>query len=778
MLELKNINKIYKTKDYEQKALDKVDLKFRKHEFVAILGPSGSGKTTLLNIIGGLDRYTSGDLIINNKSTKKFKDKDWDAYRNNCIGFVFQNYNLISHISILENIEMGMVLSGVNAKVRKEKALQVLDRVGLKKHAHKKPNQLSGGQMQRVSIARAIVNDPDIILADEPTGALDSKTSKQIMDLIKEIANEELVIMVTHNEELAREYATRIITIRDGQVLNDSNPVIDSENTNEDFNMKNTSMKFWTALKLSFKNIITKMGRTFLTAFASSIGIIGIALILSLSNGFDKQIEIFEKNTLSSFPIMITEETAEVDIEQMEQANKEMMGISKDENSYTDKPYIIPYNSGEQIVMHFNDLSEEYINYVENIDTDLISGLSYYRVAQYNILNNVEGEVKNVTSHLNFTSLPKELQSNNNFISKTYDVLYGEYPKDIYDVVLMVDEKNRVETELLDSLGVDSSMEKIDFSSVVGKELKLIYNNDYYIKYKNIFLANPDLESVYNNKNAITLKIVGIVRPKEDNAFAKMMSTMSSYMGINGVGSVLYSEELAKKVIGINKESDIVKAQNNADYNILSGIKFENETEKTNIIKYIGGSDIPMLINIFPNDFDSKEQILEYLDKYNKGKTEEEQIIYTDMADTVTGLTNNIMDAITIVLIAFSAISLIVSSIMIGIITYISVLERTKEIGILRSLGARKKDITRVFNAETFIIGLFSGLLGILIARLLLIPANSLLYNLTDLENVAILNPLHAILLIVISMILTLIGGFIPAKMASKKDPVVALRTE
>ena len=766
MLKLKNICKSYKTGDFFQQVLKDVNLEFRKNEFVSILGPSGSGKTTLLNIIGGLDRYDKGDLIINGKSTKKFKDRDWDAYRNNCIGFVFQSYNLISHISILANVELSMTLSGVSHKERREKALEALDKVGLKDHASKKPNQLSGGQMQRVAIARAIVNDPDIILADEPTGALDSKTSMQIMDLIKELSKDKLVIMVTHNAELAKEYSTRIVEFRDGNLLNDSNPITNEKEKNDKFDIKKTSMSFFTALNLSFNNIITKKGRTFLTAFASSIGIIGIALILSLSNGFDIQIDIFEKETLSSLPIMISKTNMEMDEDTM----LEMTGQNDELESYTDKEEIYPLEPITETITHKNIFTDEYIDYIENINPKLVAGISYYRATALNILN-YSNDKYNIVNTTNFSAIPVNIDEDGvSIVESNYDIIYGNMPNEYNELVILVDSKNRLDSKLLESLGFDTTQKTISFEDLINKEVKLVLNNDYYKSLGSYYTFNQDYSSMYNSDNAITLKIVGIMRGKDSNKLTTSTSGM------------LYTNDLLNYVIEKNNESDIVKTQKEVNYNVLTGEVFTNDesgTEtKDNTLAYLGADTYPMMINIYPKDFDTKEEIIAYLDKYNDNQDDEHKIVYTDLASTISSLSSDIMNAITVVLIAFSAISLVVSSIMIGIITYISVLERTKEIGILRALGARKKDITRVFNAETFIIGLCSGLIGIIITYVLLIPANIILENITDLANVARLNPIHAFILIIISLILTLIGGFIPATMASKKDPVIALRTE
>ena len=796
MLQLKNIFKSYTTGEFTQVALDGISLKFRKSEFVAILGPSGSGKTTCLNVIGGLDQYDDGDLIINGKSTKNFKDSDWDAYRNNSVGFIFQSYNLISHLSIVDNVEMGMTLSGVSTTEKHKKALEVLEKVGLKDHVHKKPNQLSGGQMQRVAIARALTNDPDIILADEPTGALDTHTSIQIMELIKEISKDKLVVMVTHNPELANDYADRIVEFRDGEIKSDSNPFYDDLDTS-DYKLKKTSMSFFTALKLSGKNISTKKWRTALTAFASSIGIIGIALILSLSNGFDKQIGEFENSTLSGFPIMINQKTAEVDMDAMREQHKELVSNSVNENQFPDVGYIYPYDPSENSIEHTNVFTDEYIEYIENIDPALLSGMSYTRLVNMNLLKSDGKTATPVnTSLINFSSYPNSLNlDTKGYLESNYDLLAGSYPKEKTDLVLIVDSYNRLDNSMLEALGIDSESETVSFDDIINKEFKLALNDDYYKQMGNIFTINgtPDnLIDIYNNDNAITLKIAGIVRSSKDSKLEILSPGLS------------YSDELSQYFIDNAKNSKIVKAQQDVNYNVLTGKPFGDATAgtsmptnpmaamspmggansstpnvtKDDVLSQLGATSTPFAITLYPKDFTTKDRVLDYLNSWNDGNAVEHSIIYTDLAATFTDLSGGIMDSITLVLIAFAAISLVVSLIMIGIITYISVLERTKEIGVLRALGARKKDITRVFNAETFIIGSCSGLLGILISYLLTFPINSVLKNLTDLEGVAKLNPVHAIILIIISVSLTLLGGAIPAKMAARKNPVESLRTE
>lgn len=768
MLEIKKINKSYRIGDYKQQVLKNVSIKFRKNEFVSILGHSGSGKTTLLNLIGGLDRYDSGDIIINGKSTKNFKDKDWDAYRNNSIGFIFQSYNLIGHISILDNVEMGMTLSGISKKERRKKALEALNRVGLSSHIHKKPNQLSGGQMQRVAIARALANDPDIILADEPTGALDTSTSTSIMELIKEISKDKLVIMVTHNEEIAKEYSNRIIRLSDGEVQEDSNPV-EKVKDNKDYHLKKTSMSFITALNLSLRNIITKKGRTLLTAFASSIGIIGIALILSLSNGFDKQIEKFENETLTNYPITISKGTME--------NTEEIMNSLSSGGKYPDENYVYKQKLDLASMTHMNNIDEEYMEYINNIDKSLVDGISYTRLSVMNINLLVKSEKTKMvnfgTSLNSMITIPKTFNSENNYLITNYDLLYGSYPVDKTDVLLVVSSDNEVSEKVLENLGLDTNNEKYSFDSIINKELVYVINDNLYtkVKYgnKTIYMMKDNYDELYDMEGNIKLKISGIVRLKE-NVKTGMFSP-----------GIVFKDELGELIYEKNKDSKIVNAQKDKNYFILNGEQFSEESTITNAndaINYLGGSNTPIMINIYPKDFESKKAICEYLDKFNENKNDNEKIVYKDYAKLFIDLSQNIMDAITYVLIAFSAISLIVSSIMIGIITYISVLERTKEIGILRALGARKKDITRVFNAETFIIGVSSGLIGIVIACFLLFPINIILENMTGLVSVAVLNPVHALILIIISVTLTLIGGYIPAVIASKKDPVVSLRVD
>lgn len=781
MLELKNIKKTYRIGDNETKALDGISVAFREKEFVAILGTSGSGKTTCLNIIGGLDRYDSGELTIKGKKTSDFSEKDWDAYRNNSIGFVFQSYNLIMHLSIVANVELGMTLSGVSAEEKHRRALEVLDQVGLSGHLHKKPNQLSGGQMQRVAIARALANNPEILLCDEPTGALDTATSTQIMDLIKEVAQDRLVIMVTHNPDIAAAYADRVIRFEDGKIISDSHPHEERPKA-DGFRLKKTSMSFFTALKLSYNNIMTKKGRTFLTAFASSIGIIGIAVILSLSTGFQNQIDKFQSDTMAEFPILISQTSAQLDEESLAKMKQAMEQSGTDEYAATDKVYL--YDASKTMVTHENVFTDDYIEYLNAIDPKICSGIGYTRIVAMNVLRKTDGKAVsasfsnmltqqnsgNVTSMsgMGLSSYPKLLkEGEQSYLEKNYDLLAGVYPKSATDLVLVIDTHNRIDMSVLKALGYDvTNAGTMRFSDIVGTEFKIIPNNDYYVKTEfGSFLPGQDYEAMYQSDDAITVTIAGVVRQKQDVNIALLG---------NGIA---YSDELSQMVIDSAVDSDIVKAQEQSDKNVMTMADLD-EDAKASLLSYLGGNATPYMVMVYPDNFEDKDEVLAYLDAYNEGKALDDQIVYTDLAGTMSDLTRGIMDGITIVLIAFAAISLVVSLIMICIITYTSVLERTKEIGILRALGARKKDITRVFDAETCILGVFSGLLGIAISYLLTIPINAIIYHLTDLNNVATLRITDAVMLIAISTVLTMLGGHIPAKMASRKDAVVALRSE
>ncbi|MBQ2408984.1 MAG: ABC transporter ATP-binding protein/permease [Bacilli bacterium] len=847
MLQLKKIKKSYKTGDFVQHALKGIDVEFRENEFVAILGPSGSGKTTMLNIIGGLDRYDYGDLIINGKSTKEFKDKDWDAYRNNCIGFIFQSYNLIGHISVLQNVEMSMTLSGVSAKKRRRKALEVLNKVGLKEHAHKRPNQLSGGQMQRVAIARALVNDPEIIMADEPTGALDSQTSIQILELIKEIAEDKLVIMVTHNPELAENYASRIIKFKDGNLIDDSNPITKKDKINKELNLKHTQMSYKTALSLSFTNLMTKKGRTVLTSLAGSIGIIGIALILSLSHGMQSYIDRVQEETLSSYPLTIAE--ASVDMTDMMASMKPSEGT---ENQKENKIYSNNIMNKMMNMVTAKVTTNNLKEFKSQIEKDkklkeYTNAISYSYDLNLNIYRNVNGEnikvnptqvMDNLGMGLNQmqqqmmkTDVFQELFNNDELNKQMYDVVKGRWPENYDEVVLLIDKNNQVSDFTLYSLGIldqdelelimkkimagevieESKKHEFDYEDFLNLEFKVLQNSDYYDKVNNLWINKEHDKKYINEKlnNALKLKVVGIIRPNEE-----AVSQASS-------GMIYYSKDLTEYIINKNNESQIVKEQKeNPEINVLTKMSFNdnNKFDPSNmspeqlayiqslpptelaqlmqnyqeqagstyeqVLKQIGGIDInsPSMINIYPKDFDSKEEVINYIADYNKtqeknGK-EENVIDYQDLVGMLMSSVSTIINVISYALMAFVSISLVVSSIMIGIITYISVLERTKEIGILRAIGASKKDITRIFNAETVIEGFIAGTLGILITLLLNIPINIIVKNITDISNLSKLPFMGAIILIILSTILTIVGGFIPAIYASKKDPVEALRTE
>jgi putative ABC transport system permease protein len=780
MLELKDIRKVYYVGEIVTRALNGISITFREREFVAILGESGSGKTTGLNIIGGLDKSTSGELVIKGRSTKHFSDKDWDAYRNNSVGFVFQNYNLISHLSIVANVEIGMTLSGVSREQKRRRAIEVLTQVGLKEHLHKKPNQLSGGQMQRVAIARALANDPEILLCDEPTGALDSETSTQIMEIIKEIARERLVIMVTHNAGLAEAYATRIVRFKDGMIISDSNPVKpeEEEPKQKGFSLKRTSMSFLTALSLSFNNLKTKKGRTFLTSLASSIGIIGIAVILSLSNGFKLQVDKFQREAMAEFPIVISRSSMKIDREKIGQLRQELK-----EKEYTDAREVYLYDPSENVFLHTNKITEEYVEYVKGIDPDICNGIGYVRLVGMNLVrrlgqdnymiatvadtSDTPGQGMMDSSSIGLSTYPTQLDpSRPSYLESNYDLLAGNYPKNEYEMVLVVDSRNRVSINVLKNLRFDTEgVESVKFEDIVGVEFKLIANDDFYIPMGSTFIPG-NLKEMYNSERSKSLRISGIVRLKRDVEY-----------GILSPG-IAYSDDLVQRIIDENKDSQIVVALKE---NCVDSIMYQPVTDENRnyFLTMLGGESAPSAILVYPKDFDSKEKILKYLDEYNdRFEEDEDKIFYTDLAGTISNMTSGIMDGITIVLIAFASISLVVSLIMIGIITYTSVLERTKEIGILRALGARKKDITRVFDAETFIIGIFSGVLGVAIAYLATFPINSLLEALTGLIGVARLHILHVVVLLVLSTFLTVLGGHIPARMASRKEAVEALRSE
>lgn len=789
-LKLENIKKTYQSGE-EVVALNGVSLGFRKSEFVSILGPSGCGKTTLLNIIGGLDQYDSGDLIINGASTKKYKAADWDTYRNKSIGFVFQSYNLISHQTVLQNVEISMTLLGVSAAERKRRAKKALEDVGLADKVKKKPNQLSGGQMQRVAIARALVNNPDIILADEPTGALDSQTSVQIMEILKEISKTRLVIMVTHNQEIAEQYSDRVIQLLDGEVKHDSNPVLPSQvdiALEKKPRQKKTAMSLLTAASLSFRNLMTKKGRTIITAFAGSIGIIGVALVLSLSNGLTQYMGEMQADTLSGFPISISTNESEVDFRENGHLDEEdTQGYKK----YPGETSLYTYDADKSMRKHTNVLSKDYLDYVEQIQSKLpgaINSISYQSGIEMNVLaKGTKDIVKYKTADDSAAQAAgmqaietggsssgiywQELPSSQTFTKSMYDLIGkgSRMPEKKNEVALVVDEYNRVDQDFLDELGITEDADTFKATDFIGKEiLKVVPNDDYYTKENGIYTAaSPsDHKKLYKNNRGVKLKITAILRVKED--------VESSYLS----KGIAYTTKLTAYVETSAKNSKVAKAQKGNDKDVTTGMPFVNDDLKTSRQQQLGADTKPIGIDIYPKDYESKDQIKAYLDDYNTDKPKSKQVVYSDLAETVTNMTSTLLDTVTYVLTGFAAISLIVSTIMIGLITYVSVIERTKEIGILRSVGARKKDISRVFNAETLIIGLAAGLLGVGIAYIATFPINVVIEGLVGVSGIATLNPAAGVALVIGSMALTLIAGLIPARMAARKDPVIALRTE
>ncbi len=763
MLLVKEVSKVYEVGEFRQTALDNLSVAFRKNEFVSIVGPSGSGKTTLLNIIGGLDSYDTGDLVINNRSTKHFQDQEWDSYRNHNIGFVFQNYNLIHHLSVLENVEVGLTLSGLPKEERTKRALNVLEEVDLIDHINKLPNQLSGGQQQRVAIARALSNNPDIILADEPTGAIDSKTSKQIMELITKISKDKLVVMVTHDEKIAKEYSNRIITLCDGKIDSDSNPYIGENKEVEKLESNKTYMTFKQAMKLSFNNLKTKRIRTLITAFAGSIGIIGIALVLSLANGLNKEIEDLEKSTLAEFPIQVDEVPIDVDaVRSGHSSNDE--DIDEIYELYTSLPLIYPRQISEPEPISINMMTEDYVDYVYQMNEDLYYEILVKRYVRFKVIKEFDGQSVDLT--MKKAGFEPLLQQDSVFY-ENYDMLSGTYPENQNELLMIVDEYNQVSQEILNALGLDGSVESYDFNDFLGMSFEVILLDDYYEfdSETNRYVVT-DLNDLYDTEKGITITITGIARAKEDAIFT-----------ILGEG-VKYHIDLEKVYLDHASNSVVGNAFIDSNTDIFTGLPIDDATKEATLLK-LGVDTTPRQIRIYPVDFEAKEDVGNYLDAYNVDKSDEEKIIYTDLASVVTELTGDLINGVSYVLIAFSAISLVVSSIMIGIITYVSVLERTKEIGVLRSLGARKKDITRVFNAEVMIIGFISGVIGVLLAYLLTFPINLIIRNYVDeLSKIAVL-PLYAVFaLVFISVVLTLIAGFIPSRIASLKDPVEALRIE
>lgn len=926
MLQIKDIRKEYITGDLKQIALDGVSLSFRDNEFVAVLGPSGSGKTTLLNIVGGLDRYDSGDLIINGVSTKKYKDRDWDAYRNHTIGFVFQSYNLIPHQSILANVELALTISGISRSERRRRAKEALTKVGLGEQIHKRPNQLSGGQMQRVAIARALVNDPDILLADEPTGALDSETSLQVMDMLAEVAKDRLVIMVTHNPELAEKYATRIVRLRDGKITDDSDPFQPDTSgmpEPEHKRMGKASMSKLTALSLSFNNLRTKKGRTLLTAFAGSIGIIGIALILSLSNGVNNYIDDVQRDTMASYPITIESRT--IDMAAIMEDDMSMSGIDAGEEKHdSDAVYSDPSDLNERASFRMNIKENNltaFKKYLDDPDSEIHkyvskNGIIYSYDTKFGVYTyddngmfvNTNGSTLEENYQLTNTSdyggivevtdfggsdFEEIMSGGDSMISSTvldnYDVVYGRMPEEYNEIVLVLSKNNSLPTTRLYELGILPTEEyreimkeirknegveldsvKLDYEKICGRKYWLIPQCDHFVKnssgtYDNIVDDPLRIETMLGN--ALELKIVGVIKPNEDCKSELIGAPMG------------YTKALTDHIIELTNESEIVKEQNaSREKSVITGMTFAPEDDKTriedaknflrnlgvsdkaNIISnvipslmmqqegvdfsaftgfdqsmlenidmssFVGGFDMdeaelakslddsvdelndnillsiydmyissgtfddtlsalgvvsydaPSSINIYADNFENKDGITKCIDDYNKNAEDGDQITYNDYIGLIMSSVTRIVNVISYVLIAFVAVSLIVSSIMIGIITYISVLERTKEIGILRAIGASKKNISTVFNAETFIIGLCAGLIGIIVTLLLLVPVNAVIHGVAGSNDINASLPVgSAVVLILLSIFLTLIGGFIPSKKAAKKDPVAALRSE
>lgn len=782
-LKLENIVKTYKSGEIVT-ALKGVSLGFRESEFVSVLGPSGCGKTTLLNIIGGLDRYDSGDLVINGVSTQKYKDGDWDAYRNRSIGFVFQTYNLIGHQTVLQNVEIALTLSGVSVTERRRRAKQALADVGLSDQIRKKPNQLSGGQMQRVAIARALVNDPDIVLADEPTGALDSHTSVQILEILKQVSKTRLVIMVTHNGELAEKYSTRIVRLLDGEIQSDSNPITQDEfktepPKKEEKKFKKTSMSLFTATSLSFRNLMTKRGRTILTSFAGSIGIIGVALVLALSNGLSDYMSDMQSDTLSGFPVTVSAGEQSIDLTRRPGL---MIDNAVDFQEYPSDNVFYAYDSEANTTKHKNVITEGYLEYIDGLEEALpgtVNNISYTHAVTINLLaKGKDSVVKFRTSVNNMTMAQftgnlfwQELPESDEFILSLYDLIGdgSRMPQSKNEVVLVVDEYNRINKSFFEQLGITDETEQYKLTDFIGKMiLKVIPNDAFYTQNGDLFAAaNPsDYGKLYDGDTGTELTIVGILRAKPDAS--------STYLS----PGIAYTTALTKAVVADAQNSAIAKAQADSDKNVLLGTPFADENEKDKALLALGADTTPTGVNIYPKDYASKDQIKEYLNNYNAGRPDEQQLIYTDMAELITSITGTLLDTVTYVLVGFAAISLLVSTIMIAIITYVSVIERTKEIGILRSVGARKKDISRVFNAETLIIGFTAGMMGVGLSYLLTMPINNIILRLTEISGIASMTLYHAVALIAGSMVLTLIAGFIPSRIAAKKDPVVALRTE
>lgn len=764
MLRLEHIKKDYLIGGKPFTALHDISLSFDKNEFVAILGPSGCGKTTLLNIIGGLDQYTKGDLVIENKSTKKFDDRDWDAYRNNKVGFIFQNYNLINHISIVENVELGMTLAGKSLEERRKKATEVLKRVGLEDQMYKRSAQLSGGQKQRVAIARALANDPEIILADEPTGALDSVTSEQILELIREISKETLVIMVTHNQELADQYATRTIKLLDGRLLSDTKTAMPKP-VEGMYQPVKTSMSYLQAIKLSFNNLRTKLARTLITAFAGSIGIIGVLLVLGVGNGFNKTVNALEREALVSIPIMINQYAVTFGPPDFDAPDPVSDG------------YIKPYDSSIPQQAYANNLSDDFITYIEtNLNPSDYTSIEYEYGVQTLLLQTSDGLYRTVDKNgITFG------QTNKPFLSEYFDLMAGSTvnTNGNYEIYVILNDEYGVDKRVLEAfnLPIDGS---VSYQDLIGKTIKSPYYDDYYLKDevsipgKTVFNVNPDLSNAY--QSGMTLEIKAVFAPKADNVF----SIDDGIYHLDDFNEVLLTNAVT---------SEIGLTQASVNYYVLDfsaqgqnlrpkGTNFILESmERPLVESYLGVDRKPVSISIYPTSYEAKEGILDVLDAYNDDALAEDKIVYLDLAETIGSALGSVVNMISIVLVIFAGISLVVSSIMIGIITYVSVIERTQEIGVLRALGARKKDVKRVFNSETFLIGLTAGLLGSLITFILSFPINAIVYNLNpQMKDIMQLTFMHVFYMVLVSISLTFIAGLFPASLAAKKNPVEALR--
>ena len=854
MIQIKNITKNYLSGENEVHALKNVSINFRNNEFVSILGPSGCGKTTMLNIIGGLDKYTSGDIVINGVSTKEYKDRDWDAYRNHYIGFIFQSYNLIGHLSILENVELALSIAGISKAEKRKRATKALKEVGLENQMKKRPNQLSGGQMQRVAIARAIVNEPKIILADEPTGALDSETSVQVMDLLKKISSKYLIIMVTHNEELAKTYSTRIINILDGELTGDTDPYIpdekeitddaitihkslDKENARKKRNKIKTSMSYGTAFNLSLKNLWSKRGKTFIESLAGSIGIIGIALVLAVSTGMNNYINKVQSDALGNYPITIS--AISVDMNKFTSFEKDE-GQTED----IDDDVLIPYNPVAQYITygHYNNLTSGFVDKVREFENDKQNS-KYINMVEYDYYipvklitkdkNNVYTYVKRENSTSIMTSESSSalysMGTNMDFVLEQYDLIYGTLPtisSEEYsrEMLLVIGEGNKISFSTLKALGIEpiinsvNEFENIPFEDICQKEYKVIFNNDYYTPDSNDFDSitkfdkldtqnQVQLEQAYNN-SSVTLKISGIIRIKEDATSQILrsglvyMSNFEKFYAQDCKNSLIAQKQLANKnsyefydnyMLSVaefsSKEHPMLPEQGFANVTAINtflntqyGYTLSDEDAFDVAMQQIGISSIPVSIKFYPKNFDAKDSIVAMIDEYNTTvDTEAEKIIYSDTTGFLTTTLGSLVNIVSYVLIAFAGISLVVSSVMIGIITYTSVIERTKEIGVLRSIGARKKDISRIFNSETILIGLFAGILGVTLSWVLTIPLSAIIKAIaggTITTNMATLKFTHALILVAVSTVLTTIAGTVPARIASKKDPVICLRSE